>query len=79
MGADTASLASPRIPDDIAGRHYAMLIGGEWVGAASGKTFACVDPYTEQSWGSIPLADKDDVALAVESARRAFDRGGATR
>jgi aldehyde dehydrogenase (NAD+) len=57
-------------------REFLMLIDGEWTAARSGKTFACVDPYTEQSWGSVPEADAADVDCAVLAARRAFDEDG---
>jgi aldehyde dehydrogenase (NAD+) len=49
-----------------------MLIDGSWVQATSGETFQCVDPYTEQPWGSIPLAGAEDVDRAVRAAHRAF-------
>jgi acyl-CoA reductase-like NAD-dependent aldehyde dehydrogenase len=55
---------------------FAMLIDGEWVAARAGATFACVNPYTEESWGRIPRADAADVDMAVRSARRAFDVDG---
>jgi aldehyde dehydrogenase (NAD+) len=58
------------------GRTFRMLIDGEWVAAASGKTFSCVDPFTEQPWGSVPLGGPEDVDAAVTAARRAFDKGG---
>ncbi|HTX24098.1 MAG TPA: aldehyde dehydrogenase family protein [Steroidobacteraceae bacterium] len=64
-----------RDADDL-DREYAMLIDGEWVGAGSGRTFRCVDPYTERSWGQVPEADASDVDRAVRAARRAFDRDG---
>jgi aldehyde dehydrogenase (NAD+) len=57
-------------------REFAMLIDGAWVAAASGQTFACVDPYTEESWGRVPRADAADVDRAVRAARLAFDSGG---
>jgi aldehyde dehydrogenase (NAD+) len=57
-------------------RDFPMLIDGERVPSRSGRTFACVDPYTEQAWGRIPEADAADIDLAVHSARRAFDAGG---
>ncbi len=53
-----------------------MLIDGEWTASSSGRTFSCVDPYTEQSWGQVPEADASDVDRAVAAARRAFDRDG---
>ena len=57
-------------------RKFAMYIDGEWKDAQSGKTFSCVDPYTEENWGSVPEAGVDDVDLAVRAARRAFDQDG---
>jgi len=53
-----------------------MLIAGDWVPAASGETFQCVDPYTEEPWGKVPLAGAADVDRAVQAARRAFDEDG---
>jgi aldehyde dehydrogenase (NAD+) len=55
---------------------FKMLIDGEWVDAASGETFACVDPFTERPWGRVPLGGPTDVDAAVTAARRAFDRDG---
>ncbi len=57
-------------------RPYAMLIDGEWIGAGGAGAFHCVDPYTEERWGSVPQADAADVGRAVGAARRAFDRDG---
>lgn len=57
-------------------RDYAMLIDGEWVSSQSGRTFSCVDPYTEESWGRVPAAAAADVDRAVQAARRAFDKDG---
>ncbi len=53
-----------------------MLVDGEWTAATSGRTFNCVDPYTELRWGRVPEADASDVDRAVAAARRAFDRDG---
>jgi acyl-CoA reductase-like NAD-dependent aldehyde dehydrogenase len=54
---------------------YQMLIDGEWVAAKSGKTFERLNPANGQLVGTYPLADVEDVDLAVEAARRAFDGG----
>jgi acyl-CoA reductase-like NAD-dependent aldehyde dehydrogenase len=64
-----------RDPDGL-DREYAMLVDGEWTPASAGRTFRCVDPYTEQSWGQVPEAEASDVDRAVSAARRAFDRDG---
>ncbi len=68
--------ADPRWPEDETERRFRMLIGGEWVESASGETFRCVDPYTEEPWGWLPAAGAADVDRAVQSARRMFDEGG---
>lgn len=49
-----------------------MYIGGVWVDAGSGKTFATVDPSTGEEIGIIPCADASDVDRAVKAARAAF-------
>jgi aldehyde dehydrogenase (NAD+) len=58
--------------DDL-DREYRMLIDGAWVEAADGATFQCVDPFTAQSWGRVPVATADQVDAAVRAARHAFD------
>jgi acyl-CoA reductase-like NAD-dependent aldehyde dehydrogenase len=56
-------------------REYEMLIGGEWVGARSGKTFESINPYTGRGWATVPEAGEEDVDRAVRAAREAFDEG----
>jgi acyl-CoA reductase-like NAD-dependent aldehyde dehydrogenase len=52
-----------------------MLIDGELVGAASGKTFASVNPAKGEVWTQIPEAGGEDAARAVEAAHRQFKQG----
>ena len=52
-----------------------MLIGGEWVTAASGATWSHTHPATGEQVASFPVAGADDVDLAVRAARKAFDEG----
>ena len=52
-----------------------MLIGGEWVTAASGATWSHTHPATGEQVASFPVAGAADVDLAVRAARRAFDEG----
>ncbi len=52
-----------------------MLIDGKWVDATSGKTFATLDPSTEEALVQVAEGDKQDVDLAVKAARRAFETG----
>jgi (Z)-2-((N-methylformamido)methylene)-5-hydroxybutyrolactone dehydrogenase len=56
-------------------REYEMLVGGEWAGARSGKTFESINPYTGRAWAKAPEADEEDVDRAVRAAREAFDEG----
>jgi acyl-CoA reductase-like NAD-dependent aldehyde dehydrogenase len=54
---------------------YQMLIDGDWVAAKSGKTFERLNPANGELVGTYPLADVEDVDIAVDAARRAFDSG----
>ena len=50
-----------------------LLINGEWVDAASGKTFDSIDPATENVVCQIAEGDAADVDKAVKAARQAFE------
>ncbi|MGB0716142.1 MAG: aldehyde dehydrogenase family protein [Phycisphaerae bacterium] len=50
-----------------------MLIGGEWMPSASGKTFETLNPATGEPICRIAEGDAEDVNRAVEAARKAFD------
>lgn len=50
-----------------------MLVGGKWLDSCSGRTFTTFDPATEQPIAEIALAGKEDVDLAVDAARGAFE------
>ena len=50
-----------------------MLIDGKLVEAASGKTFANVNPATEEVIGEVTDATVADMHCAIDAARRAFD------
>ncbi|MEO9327808.1 aldehyde dehydrogenase family protein [Gordonia aurantiaca] len=68
----------PRVRDFIA-RDRPMLIGGEWVDSASGRTFETIDPATARPITSVAHGDTTDVDRAVRAAREAFDNGPWTR
>lgn len=51
------------------------FIGGQWVPAASGKTFETVNPATEEVIASVAEGDAEDIDRAVAAAREAFDHG----
>jgi aldehyde dehydrogenase (NAD+) len=52
-----------------------MLIDGRWTAAESGRTWEHQHPATGEEVASFPIAEADDVDLAVRAARRAFDEG----
>ncbi len=51
---------------------YKMWIGGKWVDADSKKTYAIVNPATEEEIARVPLAGESDVNKAVAAACQAF-------
>ncbi len=58
---------------------YSLYIGGRWVESDTQEMFPAVNPYTQETWASIPQADEQQVADAIAAARRAFDNTGARR
>ena len=52
-----------------------LLIGGEWVAAASGQTFETHDPGTGELLATVAEGDAHDIDLAVQAARRALEDG----
>ena len=51
----------------------ANLIGGEWVGADSGRTIEVNDPATGRIIGTVPNAGAAETRRAVDAAHAAFD------
>jgi (Z)-2-((N-methylformamido)methylene)-5-hydroxybutyrolactone dehydrogenase len=62
MSSDLAQLTS-----------YKMFIGGEWVDAASGRSFESLSPFTGQAWATMPDGEEGDVDRAVEAAQAVLD------
>jgi len=52
-----------------------LFIDGQWVAAASGKTFDTPNPATGETLARIAEGDAEDINRAVRAARRAFDDG----
>ncbi len=52
-----------------------MLINGQWVPSASGKTFPVYNPATGDVMAQVAEGDKEDIDRAVAAARTAFDSG----
>jgi 2-formylbenzoate dehydrogenase len=68
------SAAAPAQPVAAVGDgDWRLLIGGRLRAAASTRTYASVDPSTEEPLATVPDASPDDVAAAVDAAQHAFD------
>jgi phenylacetaldehyde dehydrogenase len=77
MTLDVARLApqNPAAQKFLQGRRKQMLIGGQWVDAASGRTIDAVNPATGEVLATFPEGGREDVDRAVRAAREAFDTG----
>ena len=53
---------------------YGVFVDGEFAPAASGKTFATVNPATEEPLAEVALAGAADVDRAVAAARTAYEK-----
>ena len=65
----TSKVQPPKVADQK------MLIGGKWVSAVSGKTFATQNPATGETICQVAEGDRADVDLAVKAARAGFESG----
>jgi phenylacetaldehyde dehydrogenase len=52
-----------------------LFINGQWVDAASGKTFETPNPATGEILARVAEGDAEDINRAVRAARRAFEEG----
>src|SRR5213083_836434 len=52
---------------------YGYFVGGEWLEPA--ETYTTIDPASEEPLAEVAQATEAEVALAVQSAREAFDNG----
>ncbi|KAL3716894.1 hypothetical protein ACJRO7_008470 [Eucalyptus globulus] len=55
--------------------HTQLLINGQFVDSASGRTFPAYDPRTAEVIAHVAEGDGEDVDRAVAAARKAFDEG----
>ncbi|MCT2098786.1 aldehyde dehydrogenase family protein [Dietzia cinnamea] len=60
---------------DFLARPHRLLIGGQWVDAADGRTFGTYDPATGAEITRVAHGGPEDVDRAVAAARRTFDDG----
>jgi betaine-aldehyde dehydrogenase len=57
----------------VQSRDFKMLIGGDLVDAASGETFATIDPSTGEELARVPNGGAEDIRRAVDAAKAAQD------
>ncbi|KAG8072244.1 hypothetical protein GUJ93_ZPchr0006g43600 [Zizania palustris] len=70
----TAATEEPiQPPVDV--KYTQLFINGDFVDAASGKTFPTMDPRTGEVIARVAEGDSEDIDRAVAAARRAFDKG----
>src|SRR3712207_227005 len=67
-------IADP-VREFLAADEHHLLIDGERVPAADGRTFDTPDPSTGERLATVTHAGAEDVDRAVAAARRAFDFG----
>ena len=70
----SATLSPPQA-SDVRVEHTECFIDGKWVSAASGKTFATINPATEEEIAQIAEGDAEDIDAAAKAARHAFESG----
>ena len=67
------AVSSEQQADSFVQSAHKLLIDGEWVEAASGKTFQTINPATEETLAEVAHGEAEDIDRAVRAARRAFD------
>ncbi len=73
MPTATAEALSAPAQDFLTRTPGRLLIGGEWVEPADGRTFAAVDPATGEEICQVGQGGAEDIARAVASAQAAMD------
>ncbi|XP_068637819.1 aldehyde dehydrogenase family 2 member B4, mitochondrial-like [Aristolochia californica] len=71
----SAVAAEELIQPQVQINHTQLLINGQFVDAASGKTFQTLDPRSGEVIAEVAEGDAEDVNRAVNAARKAFDEG----
>ncbi|KAF2282913.1 hypothetical protein GH714_043333 [Hevea brasiliensis] len=71
----TAAAVEKPITPPVQAVYTQHLINGQFVDAASGRTFPAYDPRTEEVIAHVAEGDAEDINRAVAAARKAFDEG----
>jgi phenylacetaldehyde dehydrogenase len=69
------SVALDKRVDDFIATRRQLFIDGDWVDAASGKTFETPNPATGETLATVAEGGAEDIDRAVRAARRAFEDG----
>ncbi|WP_285479315.1 aldehyde dehydrogenase family protein [Amycolatopsis sp. NBRC 101858] len=75
----TLAVDDNRVDETVKLLSRKLLINGEWVDAASGKTFETLNPATEEVLASVAHGEAEDADRAVRAARAAFEDGAPWR
>jgi len=75
MGTVVAEIRIDQRVSSFVSQPRKMLIGGKWIEAASGKTFATFNPATGGVLAQVAEGDREDIDRAVKAGRRAFESG----
>ena len=66
---------SPESPDHVKiDKRYELFVGGAWRAPKSGKYFPTISPSTEETLAEVAEANAEDVDIAVQAARHAYDK-----
>uniref|UniRef100_A0A1J3FQH6 aldehyde dehydrogenase (NAD(+)) n=1 Tax=Noccaea caerulescens TaxID=107243 RepID=A0A1J3FQH6_NOCCA len=71
----TSAAAEEIISPSVQVSYTQLLIDGNLVDSASGKTFPTLDPRTGEVIAHVAEGDAEDINRAVKAARKAFDEG----
>lgn len=71
----TAAAVEELITPPVQVNYTKLLINGQFVCSASGKTFPTLDPRTGEVIANVAEGDVEDINRAVAAARKAFDEG----
>ncbi|KAK8636680.1 hypothetical protein V6N13_124421 [Hibiscus sabdariffa] len=71
----TAAAIEKPITPSVKVNYTKLLINGDYIDSASGKTFPTYDPRTGDVIAHVAEANVEDINRAVSAARKAFDEG----
>ncbi|CAI9112594.1 OLC1v1013062C1 [Oldenlandia corymbosa var. corymbosa] len=71
----TATAVEEPITPPVKINYTQLLINGQFVDSASGKTFPTLDPRNGEVIANVAEGDVEDINRAVSAARKAFDEG----